>query len=70
MKKRRADEIYGQGLIISIGMGLVSALLIFVFRDVYFSVSGITGDILERALEYYRFVPINAFLTIVIFLRI
>ena len=67
MNKRRADEIYGQGLIISIGMGLISALLIFVFRDVYFGVSGITGDILENALRYYRLVPINAFLTIVIF---
>ncbi|MBR4345188.1 MAG: hypothetical protein IKP88_21200 [Lachnospiraceae bacterium] len=67
MRKRRADEIYSQGLIISIGIGLISALLIFVFQDVYFSVSGITGDILEKALEYYRLVPINAFLTIVIF---
>ena len=43
MKKRRADEIYGQGLIISIGIGLISALLIFVFQNTYFSVSGITG---------------------------
>ena len=67
MRKRRADEIYGQGLIISIGIGLISALLIFVFGNTYFSVSGITGETLERALEYYRFVPINAFLTIVIF---
>ena len=31
MRKRRADEIYGQGLIISIGIGLISALLIFVY---------------------------------------
>lgn len=67
MKKHRADEIYGQGLIISIGMGLLSALLIFVFRDVYFNVSGVSGAILENALLYYRFIPVNAFLTIVIF---
>ena len=67
MKKDRADEIYGQGLIISIGMGLISALLILVFRNPYFGVSGVTGDILEKALQYYRFMPINAFLTIVIF---
>lgn len=67
MRKDRADKIYGQGLIISIGMGLLSALLIFVSRDMYFVVSGITGDILNNALEYYRLVPINAFLTIVIF---
>jgi Na+-driven multidrug efflux pump len=67
MKKKRADEIYGQGLIISIGIGLFSALLIFVFKDVYFSVSGVSGDILGNALLYYRFMPVNAFLTIVIF---
>ena len=67
MRKQRADEIYGQGLIISIGIGLISALLIFVFQNTYFKVSGITGDTLYKALQYYRFVPINAFLTIVIF---
>ena len=67
MRKDRANEIYGQGLIISIGLGLISALLILVFQDAYFSVSGVTGDILANALRYYRLVPINAFLTIVIF---
>ncbi len=67
MRKRRADEIFGQGLIISIGLGLISALLIFVFQSAYFSVSGITGETLNQAAEYYRLVPINAFLTIVIF---
>jgi Na+-driven multidrug efflux pump len=34
MRKHRADQIYGQGLIISIGVGLISALLIVVMRDV------------------------------------
>ena len=67
MRKHRADEIYGQGLIISIGIGLLSALLLLLLRSVYFSVSGVTGEILEKALQYYRLVPINAFLTIVIF---
>ena len=67
MRKDRANEIYGQGLIISIGIGLISALLIFAFQNTYFSVAGITGDILEKARQYYRLVPINAFLTIVIF---
>ena len=41
--------------------------MIFALQNVYFSVAGITGDILKHALEYYRLVPINAFLTIVIF---
>ncbi len=67
MRKKRADEIYSQGLIISISIGLLSALTIFFIQDIYFSANGITGDILEQALKYYRLVPINAFLTIVIF---
>ncbi len=67
MRKKRADEIYSQGLIISIGIGLISALLIFAMKNVYFSVNGITGDILDKALEYYRLLPVNAFLTIVVF---
>jgi len=67
MRKQRADEIYGQGLIISFGMGFISAMLLLIFQNTYFGVSGITGDILENALLYYRFVPLNAFLTIVIF---
>ena len=67
MRKDRANEIYGQGLIISIGIGLISAFLIYAFQNTYFSVCGVTGDILEKALQYYRLVPINAFLTIVIF---
>ena len=67
MRKKRADEIYGQGLIISLSIGLLSALIIVLMRDVYFSANGITGAILDNALAYYRFLPINAFLTIVIF---
>ncbi|MBQ7740099.1 MAG: hypothetical protein IJT65_02535 [Eubacterium sp.] len=67
MRKKRADEIYSQGLIISVSIGLVSALTIFFFKDIYFKVNGITGDILNNALEYYRLVPLNAFLTIFIF---
>ena len=67
MRKKRADEIYGQGLIISISIGLISALAILLFKNIYFSANGITGEILDNALQYYRFLPINAFLTIVIF---
>ena len=67
MRKRRADEIYSQGLIISISIGLISALTIFLIKDVYFKANGITGDILNNALQYYRLVPLNAFLTIFIF---
>ena len=67
MRKKRADEIYSQGLIISISIGIISAIIIFLIRDIYFRANGITGEILDNALEYYRLVPINAFLTIFIF---
>ena len=67
MRKKRADEIYGQGLIISISIGLISALTIFFIRDSYFWINDIKGDILNNALQYYRLCPINAFLTILIF---
>ena len=48
MRKRRADEIYGQGLICSIGIGLLSALFLFVFQNAYFSLCGVSGEILEK----------------------
>ena len=67
MRKKRADEIYGQGLIISISIGFISAMAIFFMRDAYFALNGITGDILDNALQYYRLLPLNAFLTIVVF---
>lgn len=67
MRKKRADQIYGQGLIISVVIGLISALVIFLIQNVYFSLNGITGEILNKSLEYYRFLPINAFLTIFLF---
>ena len=67
MRKKRADEIYGQGLIISISIGLISSITILLIQNIYFSANGITGEILENALQYYRLLPINAFLTIVIF---
>ena len=67
MRKKRADEIYGQGLIISISIGIISALTIFFIQDMYFEINGIKGEMLDQALKYYRLAPINAFLTIVIF---
>ena len=67
MRKKRADEIYGQGLIISLSIGLLSALVIFLIQDVYFNINGVSGEIRAQALKYYVLTPINALLTIVIF---
>ncbi|MBP5289468.1 MAG: hypothetical protein J6Z79_06335 [Clostridia bacterium] len=67
MKKKRADEIYSQGLIISLSIGLLSALTIFLIRGVYFDLNGVTGEIRAEALKYYMLMPVNALLTIVVF---
>ena len=67
MRKKRADEIYGQGLIISLSIGLLAALIIFLMQDVYFSMSGVSGEIRALALQYYTLTPINAFLMIAVF---
>ena len=67
MRKKRADEIYGQGLIVSLSIGLISALIILLMKGAYFSLSGVSGEIHAQALKYYALMPINAFLTIAIF---
>ena len=67
MRKKRADEIYGQGLIVSLSIGLISAVIILLMKGAYFSLSGVSGEIHAQALKYYALMPINAFLTIAIF---
>ena len=73
MKKKKSalrkalKFVAGTGVCVGAGALLLSALLLLVLQNTYFTVSGITGEILDRALEYYRLVPINAFLTIVVF---
>ena len=52
MRKDRADEIYGQGLIISIGMGLLSALLIFVLH--VYTPNPDNKDIYERNYRVFK----------------
>ena len=48
-RKKRADEIYGQGLIISIAIGLISAVTIFLIQDLYFGINGIEGSLSTAA---------------------
>lgn len=67
MRKNRADEIFGQGLIVSVSVGLLLATVFLLLRGVYFSANGITGEILEYSLDYYRFLPLNAFLTVFVY---
>ena len=66
MNKRRADEIFGQGLIISFAIAAVSAVLLVLCRDVYFKANGVTGEIYDLARIYYRLTPLNAALTVLV----
>lgn len=66
MNKRRADEIYGQGLILSGAISVMGALLLILLRDMYFKANGINGEIYELALVYYRWTPLNAVLNIMV----
>ena len=45
MRKRRADEFFGQGLVISVGISAVTAFLLVICKDVYFSTNKITGEV-------------------------
>ena len=65
MNKRHANEIYGQGFVLSIAIALVCAALMFLSGDMYFRVMGITGKIFDLAMIYYRWVPVNAALSVI-----
>ncbi len=64
MRKRRADEFFGQGLLLSIVLSAVAAFLLAACRDVYFSTNKITGEVYTLASAYYRWMPLNAILLI------
>ena len=66
MNKRRADEIYGQGMILSIAIAAISALLLILCRDIYFWANGVTGEIYELARVYYRWTPLNTALSVMV----
>ena len=66
MNKRRADEIFGQGLILSIAIAVFSVLTLALGRETYFRANGVTGEIFELASAYYRWTPLNAALSVMV----
>lgn len=66
MNRRRADEIFGQGLIASIAIALFGALALALCREAYFRANGVTGEIYELASAYYRWTPLNAALSVTV----
>ena len=66
MNKHRADEIYGQGLILSIAIAIFCALALLLGREAYFRANGVTGEIYELASAYYQWMPLNAVLSVMV----
>ncbi len=66
MNKRRADEIYGQGMILSVAIAGFSALMLVLCQEAYFQANGVTGEIYELASAYYRWTPVNATLEVMV----
>ncbi len=67
MDKRRADEIFGQGLILSVAIATFSALALALGQGVFFRANGVTGEIYELANAYYRWTPLNAALSVMVY---
>ena len=66
MNKRRADEIYGQGMILSVTIAVFIALALALCRDAYFRANGVAGEIYELASAYYQWTPLNAALNVMV----
>ena len=66
MNRRRADEIYGQGMILSALLALLGAAFLYFGRDLYFDANGISGELREMAAAYYTWTPLNAVLRVML----
>jgi len=64
MKRDRADKLYGMGVIVNTILAIVIPVFIFVFKNIYLNQSGVTGDILKLAREFYFFLPLECALLI------
>ena len=64
MNRQRANKIYGQGVILTISVALISMAALFLCHDIYFDTLGVSSEIRELADEYYRLVPVNAALSV------
>lgn len=65
MNRKRADQLYGMGVIATAVLAVLVGVSMFVFREAYFLTTGETGIILEYAREYYLFLPLNSVFLII-----
>ena len=64
MNKRRADETFGQGMIVSLAISAFSVILLLGCRDIYFRLNNVSTEVYALASVYYRWAPLNVFLAI------
>ena len=64
MNKKHADELFGQGLILNVAVALFSSVILWLGKDLYFDINGVSGEIYELASEYYKWTPLCAVFTI------
>ena len=53
--KDRADRLYGQGIILAVGMGVILFLIVTLGESMYFHFMGPSAEVLKWAKDYYRF---------------
>ena len=58
MNKKHADELFGQGMILSVAVALISSVIFLLGKDLYFDLNGVSADIYELASEYYKWTPL------------
>lgn len=65
MDRKRADQIYGMGMIAAAACAVLVSVLLLLFREKYLQLCGASGRILTYAGEYYRLLPLSAALQII-----
>ncbi|MBQ9549810.1 MAG: hypothetical protein IJU87_03270 [Lachnospiraceae bacterium] len=66
MQKKEADEIFGQGVILSVLIAAGGVLILCLCRNAYFDAAGITGEVYELAAAYYRWTPLSVVFEVLI----
>lgn len=64
MNRKRANKFYGQGVILTLSVALISMSSLYLCRNIYFDTLGVSSEIRKLAEEYYRLVPVNAALSV------
>ena len=65
MRRKKADQIFGMGLMVTVIIACLITILLISVRQVYFENAGAGGTVLGYAMEYYRFLPLYGPLMII-----